>query len=154
MKATPLPNPSAGIDAVRLTDGRFLLVYNPTATGRAKLDIAISADGKSWKRAVVLEDVDRRVFVSGNDPDARRPSARHLHVAPRADQARRDRSETVRVSEAGGSCRLKPEATRVCRFAFSYLPALAGSAQAADSEDRYWPSPARTATTADRSARR
>jgi predicted neuraminidase len=56
MKATPLPNPSAGIDAVRLADGRFLLVYNPTATGRAKLDVAMSADGKIWKRAVVLED--------------------------------------------------------------------------------------------------
>jgi hypothetical protein len=26
MKATSLPNPSAGIDALRLTDGRFLLV--------------------------------------------------------------------------------------------------------------------------------
>jgi predicted neuraminidase len=56
MKATPLPNPSAGIDAVRLADGRFLLVYNPTATGRAKLDVAISVDGKMWRRAVVLED--------------------------------------------------------------------------------------------------
>jgi len=56
LKATTLPNPSAGIDAVGLTNGKFLLVYNPTATGRAKLDIAISEDGKSWKRAVVLED--------------------------------------------------------------------------------------------------
>ena len=56
MKATTLPNPSAGIDAVRLADGRFLLIYNPTESGRAKLDIAASADGKSWKRAVVLED--------------------------------------------------------------------------------------------------
>jgi len=56
MKATTLPNPSAGIDAVRLTDGRSLLIYNPTATGRGKLDIAVSSDGKSWKRAVILED--------------------------------------------------------------------------------------------------
>jgi len=56
MKATTLPNPSAGIDTVHLADGRFLLIYNPTATGRAKLDIAMSSDGKSWKRAVVLED--------------------------------------------------------------------------------------------------
>ena len=56
MKATALPNPSAGIDAVHLSDGRFLLVYNPTPTGRAKLDIAMSPDGKTWKRAVVLED--------------------------------------------------------------------------------------------------
>jgi predicted neuraminidase len=58
MKATPLANPSAGIDAVNLADGRFLLVYNPMATGRAKLDVAMSADGKTWKRAVVLEDSD------------------------------------------------------------------------------------------------
>ena len=58
MTATALPNPSAGIDTVRLSDGRFLLVYNPTPTGRAKLDLAISPDGKSWKRAVVLEDSD------------------------------------------------------------------------------------------------
>ena len=56
MKATALPNPSAGIDSVRLADGRFLLIYNPTATGRAKLDLALSSDGKTWKRAVVLED--------------------------------------------------------------------------------------------------
>jgi predicted neuraminidase len=56
IKPTTLPNPSAGIDAVRLDDGRFLLIYNPTETGRAKLDIAVSPDGKSWKRAVVLED--------------------------------------------------------------------------------------------------
>jgi predicted neuraminidase len=56
MKATPLPNPSAGIDSVHLADGRFLLVYNPTATSRAKLDIAVSPDGKSWKHAVSLED--------------------------------------------------------------------------------------------------
>jgi predicted neuraminidase len=56
IKATTLPNPSAGIDAVRLSDGRFLLIYNPTETSRGKLDIAVSADGKSWKRAIVLED--------------------------------------------------------------------------------------------------
>jgi predicted neuraminidase len=56
MKATSLPNPSAGIDAVRIANGRFLLVYNPTAAGRAKLDIALSSDGKDWRRAVVLED--------------------------------------------------------------------------------------------------
>jgi predicted neuraminidase len=56
MTATALPNPSAGIDAVRLTDGRFVLVYNPTKTSRARLDAAISADGKSWHSVVSLED--------------------------------------------------------------------------------------------------
>ena len=56
MSATRLPNPSAGIDAVRLKDGRFLLVYNPSATSRDQLEIAVSADGKSWRQAVVLEN--------------------------------------------------------------------------------------------------
>jgi predicted neuraminidase len=56
MKATGLPNPSAGIDAVRLKDGRFLLVYNPSATGRDKLEIAVSPDGQKWRQAVVLEN--------------------------------------------------------------------------------------------------
>ena len=56
MTATTLPNPSAGIDATRLADGRFLIVYNPTATSRAKLDVAVSSDGKEWRSAAVLED--------------------------------------------------------------------------------------------------
>jgi predicted neuraminidase len=49
MTATSLPNPSAGIDALRLRDGRFLLVYNPSAQGRDKLEIAVSPDGKKWR---------------------------------------------------------------------------------------------------------
>ena len=56
MTATSLPNPSAGIDALRLRDGRFLLVYNPSATGRDKLEIVVSPDGKAWRQAVVLEN--------------------------------------------------------------------------------------------------
>ena len=56
MRATALPNPSAGIDGLRLQDGRFLLVSNPTATGRHQLEVAVSADGKAWRRAVLLED--------------------------------------------------------------------------------------------------
>jgi predicted neuraminidase len=59
MTATALPNPSAGIDTVRLSDGRFLLVYNPSKTARARLDIAASTDGKDWQPAVVLEDSPR-----------------------------------------------------------------------------------------------
>jgi len=56
MTATTLPNPSAGIDALRLKDGRFLLVYNPSATSRDTLEIAVSPDGKAWRRAAVLEN--------------------------------------------------------------------------------------------------
>jgi Predicted neuraminidase (sialidase) len=60
LQATALPNPSSGIDAVMLKDGRALLVYNhhtgPSPYGRSPLNIAVSADGKIWKAALILED--------------------------------------------------------------------------------------------------
>ena len=56
MKATSLPNPNAGIDAVMLRDGRGLLVYNHTEKGRSPLNVAVSSDGKLWNAALVLED--------------------------------------------------------------------------------------------------
>lgn len=44
-----LPNPGAGIDAVRLRNGHWALVYNDTENERNSLAIAISTDeGKSW----------------------------------------------------------------------------------------------------------
>jgi predicted neuraminidase len=55
LAATVLPNPSAGTDAVTLADGRQLLVYNHTAQGRSPLNVAVSADGKTWRAALVLE---------------------------------------------------------------------------------------------------
>jgi predicted neuraminidase len=55
MTLTALPNPNSGIDAVTLADGRQLIVYNHTATGRSPLNVAVSEDGKTWKAAVVLE---------------------------------------------------------------------------------------------------
>ena len=56
MRLTDLPNPSSGIDAVTLRDGRALLVFNDTTRGRTPLSVALSADGKTWTRAAVLED--------------------------------------------------------------------------------------------------
>jgi predicted neuraminidase len=53
---TALPNPSSGTDAVTLRDGRHLLVYNPVPKGRSPLSVALSADGKTWKDVLVLEN--------------------------------------------------------------------------------------------------
>jgi predicted neuraminidase len=58
MTATSLPNPNSGIDAVTLSDGRQLLVYNHTPDGRSPLNVAVSRDGGAWKAALVLEDQD------------------------------------------------------------------------------------------------
>lgn len=58
--ATNLPNNNSGIDALRLDDGRVLLVYNPVGTNwgpRTPLDLAVSRDnGKTWHTIAHLED--------------------------------------------------------------------------------------------------
>jgi predicted neuraminidase len=53
---TTLPNPNSGIDAVTLRDGRHIIVYNNTKKGRSPLNVAISADGQTWKDISVLEN--------------------------------------------------------------------------------------------------
>jgi predicted neuraminidase/cyclophilin family peptidyl-prolyl cis-trans isomerase len=53
---TVFPNPNAGIDAVTLRDGRHVLVYNPVTEGRGILAIAVSSDGKTWRRVRTLEE--------------------------------------------------------------------------------------------------
>lgn len=51
-----LPNPGAGIDGVRLSNGHWLLVYNDTTDGRNSLAVSISDDeGKTWKWTRHLE---------------------------------------------------------------------------------------------------
>ena len=66
MKATGLPNPNSGTDAVTLADGRQLLVYNHNSAkgnpGRTPLNVAISDDGKNWQAALVLENDPTRHF--------------------------------------------------------------------------------------------
>jgi predicted neuraminidase len=57
-----LPNPSAGIDAVTLADGRSLIVYNHTASGRSPLNVAVSRDRRVWEAVVTLEDQPGREF--------------------------------------------------------------------------------------------
>jgi len=45
--ATDLPNPNAGLDLLRLVDGRLLLAYNPLRQGRHRLALAVTA-GTGW----------------------------------------------------------------------------------------------------------
>ncbi len=61
--ATELPNPNSGTDALTLSDGRQLIVYNPTAHNpgspgkgsRYPLSVALSNDGLSWNRILDLD---------------------------------------------------------------------------------------------------
>ena len=65
MTKSILPNNNSGVDAVSMSDGRHLLVYNhllphdslPGGKGaRTPLNVAVSDDGKTWYAAAVLED--------------------------------------------------------------------------------------------------
>lgn len=51
-----LPNPDAAVDALRLRDGRILLVYNDASSGRENLRLALSSDqGRTWTPHAVIE---------------------------------------------------------------------------------------------------
>jgi predicted neuraminidase len=58
-----LPQNNSGLDAVTLTDGRHILVYNhstrgtPDAGGKGRgiLNVAVSTDGVNWEAALVLD---------------------------------------------------------------------------------------------------
>jgi predicted neuraminidase/CMP-2-keto-3-deoxyoctulosonic acid synthetase len=57
---TDLPNNNSGLDALKLPDGRIVLIYNPVDRNwgaRTPLDIAISSDnGTTWETIAHLED--------------------------------------------------------------------------------------------------
>jgi len=59
LKPVSLPNPNSGIDAVTLSDGRHILVYNHLENGRNRLNVAISADGYKWEAAFLLENDEK-----------------------------------------------------------------------------------------------
>ncbi len=50
-----VPNPNSGLDAVVLKDGRVVLVYNNTTTGRTPLNLAVSKDGEHFTMFASLE---------------------------------------------------------------------------------------------------
>jgi predicted neuraminidase len=50
-----VPNPNSGLDAVSLRDGRVVLIYNNTTSGRTPLNLAVSSDGEHFKMFYTLE---------------------------------------------------------------------------------------------------
>ncbi len=53
----PLPNPDSGLDAIRLSDGRLLVAFNDSASGRENLRLAISRDdGRTWAGVTTLAE--------------------------------------------------------------------------------------------------
>ena len=55
--STELPNPCSGLDALRLANGKWVLIYNDTPKGRNRLAVSLSEDeGQSWSKPKYLED--------------------------------------------------------------------------------------------------
>jgi alpha-L-fucosidase len=62
---TALPNPNSGTDAITLSNGFHLLVYNPTVkgkNGRSKLSVALSKTGEDWQEVLSLENEKKGEF--------------------------------------------------------------------------------------------
>lgn len=72
-----VPNPNSGIDAVALRDGRIVLVYNHTTSGRSPLNLAVSQDGEHFRMFRALEtdpgEYSYPAMIQGHDGD--------LHIA-------------------------------------------------------------------------
>jgi predicted neuraminidase len=51
-----LPNPNSGIDAVRLGDGRIVMLYNHSYNRRNVLNLAVSRDGEHFTKFATLEE--------------------------------------------------------------------------------------------------
>lgn len=56
VRVLDLPNPNSGIDAIALKDGRVVLIFNNTTSGRTPLNLAVSDDGEHFKVFDTLED--------------------------------------------------------------------------------------------------
>lgn len=89
MAKTIVLNPNSGIDAVTLSSGLQVLIYNPMESGkdwvngRNKLNVAVSVDGKIWKDAAVLEDQRSGEF---SYPSVIQTSDKMVHVVYTANR--------------------------------------------------------------------
>jgi predicted neuraminidase len=63
LEAGVLPNNNSGFDGVTLSDGTFLMIYNPTGKSeehwggaRYPLVVGVSEDGREWEQIITLEE--------------------------------------------------------------------------------------------------
>jgi predicted neuraminidase len=72
-RAIDLPNPNSGFDVERLKDGRIVLIYNHTSSGRSPLNLAVSRDGHNWRMFHALEtepgEFSYPAMIQGSDGD-------------------------------------------------------------------------------------
>ena len=107
--ALDLPNPGSGLDAVRLANGHWVLIYNDTTKGRNSLAVSLSEDeGKTWKHDPASGKARKGLVpLSGDHPGGRRHDPRRLQLLRRG----RQEHEARRVQRRLDPCR-RPEVRR------------------------------------------
>jgi predicted neuraminidase len=89
LQKTNVLNPNSGIDAVTLSSGLQVLVYNPMQSGtewvngRNKLNVAVSVDGINWKDIAELENQPEGEF---SYPSVIETSDKKVHVVYTANR--------------------------------------------------------------------
>ena len=89
LQKTKVLNPNSGIDAVTLSSGLQVLVYNPMQSGaewvngRNKLNLAVSTDGINWKDIAELENQPDGEF---SYPSVIETSDKKVHVVYTANR--------------------------------------------------------------------
>ena len=99
--SSKLPNPGAGVDAVRLENGHWLIVYNDQKQGRSHLAVSISEDeGKTWKWTRHLEKYKTGSYhypavIQGTDG---RIHAIYTYSSRKGNKKKRKRAETMKLA--------------------------------------------------------
>ncbi len=77
------PNPGAGIEAIRLANGHWALIYNDTPRGRHSLAVSVSEDeGLTWKYTRHLEAAAPAPVSFTIPRSSRPPMARSMRPIP------------------------------------------------------------------------
>lgn len=77
-----LPNPGAGFDAVTMSTGEWVMVFNDTEEGRYNLSVAVSEDeGKTWKWKKSIENDLREKPTSSHYPSVIAGADGRIHIS-------------------------------------------------------------------------
>lgn len=78
---TDLDHPGAGIDAVKLKDGRCVMIYNDAPRGRNPISLALSTDGgETWKKLFDIEVMEKNTFGELSYPNVIQAEDEAVHV--------------------------------------------------------------------------
>ncbi|MBT5928324.1 MAG: exo-alpha-sialidase [Verrucomicrobia bacterium] len=85
MKRSPLPAPNSGFDAIKLRDGRFVVVYNHSTKLTDRINVAMSVNGRDWEAVAILNQSPSEHF---QNPSIAQTKDDRLHIAFTVNQNR------------------------------------------------------------------